>query len=96
MDGTEQNHRQLWTEYMQLLDFVIRLDDPEGYAFAVSQEVRNEARSLLGKEPHPVVKQSIPSLLDYMPKGKKAREEYINEVLETRKYYASRNRIKGD
>jgi predicted nucleotide-binding protein len=44
-------HRQLWEDYLRLLNFAMRFLNPDDLGHSVSAEVRDAARVALGREP---------------------------------------------
>jgi hypothetical protein len=45
---SDQGQRELWQQYMLLLNFTLKLLDPEQFGHAVTAEVRDAAREAIG------------------------------------------------
>lgn len=56
--GRETPHVHYWQRRDKALDLVQDLLDPDGFGYAVTQEVRNAARTVLGV-PHPTDKGAL-------------------------------------
>lgn len=48
MNETTQVHKDLWHDYMRLLDFAKSLLDPERLGHQASDEIREEAKKAIG------------------------------------------------
>lgn len=58
-------HQQLYLDYARLFNFVNSLLDPERFGYAVTAEVRDEARVALGREKVEIRQPTVPEPKPY-------------------------------